>query len=146
MKILALNCGSSSIKYMLYDWELKKSIVKGIAERIGTNSSSLSCTTETMHITKEIPIEDYQYAFQLILDLFTPNAVVAAVAHRVVHGGEYFSKSVQRDGEVIKAVKELSVLAPLHNPPNLEGINAAMRILPNIPHVAIFDTAFHQTM
>ncbi|MDR2401792.1 MAG: acetate kinase [Deferribacteraceae bacterium] len=146
MKILALNCGSSSIKYLLYDWELKKNIVKGMVERIGTNSSSISCTTDTIHITKELPIEDYQYALQLILDLFTSHAIISAVAHRVVHGGEYFSKSVLIDDEVINAVKELSVLAPLHNPPNLEGIKAAKRILPDIPHVAIFDTAFHQTM
>jgi acetate kinase len=146
MKILALNCGSSSIKYLLYDWDIKKTLVKGMAERIGTDSSSISRTTETMHITRELPIEDYQYALQLIFEMLVSYGEIAAVAHRVVHGGEYFSRSVLIDDEVIRAVGELSVLAPLHNPTNLEGIIAARRIFPYIPHVAIFDTAFHQTM
>jgi acetate kinase len=146
MKILALNCGSSSIKYLLYDWDLKKNLVKGMAERIGTNSSSVSRTTETMHITRELLIEDHPHALQLIFEMLASYGEIAAVAHRVVHGGEYFSRSVLIDDEVIKAVDELSVLAPLHNPTNLEGIYAARRIFPNIPHVAIFDTAFHQTI
>jgi acetate kinase len=146
MKILALNCGSSSIKYLLYDWGVKRTVVKGMAERIGTNSSSISCTTEAIHITKEVPIDDYQHALQQILDLFISHSIIDAVAHRVVHGGEYFAHSVLIDERVISAIKELSVLAPLHNPPNLEGIRAAKQILPDAPHVAIFDTAFHQTM
>ena len=138
MIILALNCGSSSVKYKLYHWGKKQTITKGIIERIG--------------ITNECP--DHRTALKMIIEalIHGENAAVkdlseiSAVGHRVVHGGEKFKSSVLINEEVLEAIKNVKDLAPLHNPPNIAGIEAAREILPEIPHIAVFDTAFHQTM
>jgi acetate kinase len=153
--ILAINCGSSSLKYQLFDWEKKEIIAKGLVERVTIGGS---------FIVHEVPgREKYRKEFDcpnhtVAIDLVTKTLLdpevgvlkdinqIAAVGHRVVHGGEKFTCSVRIDDSVLKAVREVAHLAPLHNPPNIAGIEAAQSVLPNVPHIAIFDTAFHQTM
>ncbi len=155
MDILALNCGSSSVKYQLFDWDLKEVVAKGMVERVIIGDSFIMHEVpgkETYRENSECP--DHQVAIDLIIKtLLDPvHGVVkdinhiSAVGHRVVHGGEKFTCSVLIDKEVLDAVKEVQHLAPLHNPPNIAGIEAAQALLPQVPHVAIFDTAFHQTM
>lgn len=155
MIILSLNCGSSSVKYQLYNWTNKEIIAKGIVERVTVGNSF--CVHEVNHKEKVILKQDcpsHREAIKLIIDtLIHPEygaikklSDIAAIGHRVVHGGEKFAKSVLINQEVLKTFKELSVLAPLHNPPNIMGIEAAMELLPDIPHAAIMDTAWHQTM
>ncbi len=155
MDILALNCGSSSVKYQLFDWKKKEVIAKGMVERVIIGDSFILHEVpgrETYREESECP--DHQVAIDLIIKTLTnpQHGVlkdinqISAVGHRVVHGGEKFTCSVMIDEKVLDAVKEVQHLAPLHNPPNIAGIEAAQAILPNVPHVAIFDTAFHQTM
>jgi acetate kinase len=155
MDILALNCGSSSVKYQLFDWAKKEVIAKGMVERVIVGDSFIIHEVpgrETYREESECP--DHQVAIDLIIRTLTSPEhgvlkdinQISAVGHRVVHGGEKFTKSVLIDEDVLDAVKEVQHLAPLHNPPNIAGIEAAQAILPQVPHVAIFDTAFHQTM
>jgi acetate kinase len=155
MDILALNCGSSSVKYQLFDWSKKEVIAKGMVERVIIGDSFIIHEVpgrETYREESECP--DHQVAIDLIIKTLTdPNHGVltdinqiSAIGHRVVHGGEKFTCSVMIDEQVLNAVKEVQHLAPLHNPPNIAGIEAAQALLPKVPHVAIFDTAFHQTM
>ncbi len=156
MKILALNCGSSSLKYQLFDWEKKEVVAVGIVERIGIEGSFIKheVPAKDKEIKTETAIPDHKVGIKLVLEALVQGdgAVIAnmseisAVGHRVVHGGEKFNHSVLIDDKVIEAIKEVSHLAPLHNPANLVGIEAAMEGLPGVPQVAIFDTAFHQTM
>jgi len=155
MDILVLNSGSSSVKYELYRWEEKMVVAKGIVERV-TMSNSFGIHEvmgkERLKVNRDCPT--HREAVDLIIEMLTDseNAVISdikkidAIGHRVVHGGEKFSKSVIIDDEALKTFKELSNLAPLHNPPNIMGIEAAKEVLPDIPHVAIMDTAWHQTM
>ena len=155
MIILSLNCGSSSVKYQLYNWTKKEIIAKGIVERVTVGNSF--CVHEVNHremLTLQHDCPNHREAIKLIIDtLIHPEygaikklSDISAIGHRVVHGGEKFAKSVLINQEVLKTFKELSVLAPLHNPPNIMGIEAAMELLPDIPHAAIMDTAWHQTM
>jgi len=156
MKILALNCGSSSLKYQLFDWDKKEVIAIGIVERIGIDGSFIKheVPAKDKEIKTETPIPDHKVGISLVLDallkgegaVISSMSEIAAVGHRVVHGGEKFTKSVLIDNNVIKAIESVSNLAPLHNPANLIGIEAAMEALSECPQVAIFDTAFHQTM
>jgi len=155
MDILALNCGSSSVKYQLFDWDRKEVIAKGMVERVIIGDSFIIHEVpgrETYREESECP--DHQVAINLIIKTLTSEAhgvlkdinQISAVGHRVVHGGEKFTCSVRIDEQVLDAVKEVQHLAPLHNPPNIAGIEAAQALLPQVPHIAIFDTAFHQTM
>ena len=155
MDILALNCGSSSVKYQLFDWARKEVIAKGMVERVTIGDSFIIHEVpgrETYREEYECP--DHQVAIHLIIKTLTGKAYgvvsdmskISAVGHRVVHGGEKFTRSVMIDEAVLDAIKEVQHLAPLHNPPNIAGIEAAKANLPDVPHVAIFDTAFHQTM
>jgi acetate kinase len=155
MDILALNCGSSSVKYQLFDWGKKEVIAKGMVERVIIGDSFILHEVpgrETHREESECP--DHQVAIDLIIKTLTDPVhgvlkeitQISAVGHRVVHGGEKFTCSVRIDEQVLDAVKEVQHLAPLHNPPNIAGIEAAQAILPQVPHIAIFDTAFHQTM
>lgn len=155
MDILALNCGSSSVKYQLFDWDRKEVIAKGMVERVIIGDSFIIHEVpgrETYREESECP--DHQVAINLIIKTLTSDNHgvlmdinhISAVGHRVVHGGEKFTCSVLIDEQVLDAVKEVQHLAPLHNPPNIAGIEAAQALLPHVPHVAIFDTAFHQTM
>ena len=153
-KILVLNSGSSSLKYQLFnvDGENFEAVAKGVADRIGIDGSFV--TIKIGDGEKEIvnlPLPTHKEAIKEVLDLLLGRVLksldeVAGVGHRVVHGGEYFARSVLIDEEVIRVVEELSSLAPLHNPAALLGIKAMQQLLPGVPQVAVFDTAFHQTM
>lgn len=155
MKILALNSGSSSIKYQLYDWAERKRITKGIVERIGIAGSFIEHEEpgkKPYHIAEDCP--NHEVALRLIVKTLTDRKVgvipdlkaISAVGHRVVHGGEKFHSSTLINDEVLQTIRNVQDLAPLHNPHNISGIEAAMALMPDIPHVAVFDTAFHQTM
>lgn len=155
MQILALNCGSSSVKYQLFDWKLMEVVAKGMVERVIIGDSFILHEVpgkEAYRCESDCP--DHQVAIALIIKTLTDPVhgvvkridEISAVGHRVVHGGEKFTCSVLIDKNVLDAVKEVQHLAPLHNPPNISGIEAAQAVLPDVPHVAIFDTAFHQTM
>lgn len=155
MIILVLNCGSSSVKYKLFDMAKQGVMAQGGVEKLGLPGSFLKFTLpsgEKVVLEKELP--EHNVAIQFILSTLTDNKYgclkslneIDAVGHRVVHGGEKFSSSVRITNEVIGKVVECIDLAPLHNPPNLKGIRAMDAIIPGIPQVAVFDTAFHQTM
>lgn len=154
MKILVLNCGSSSLKYQLIDMETEKVIAKGTYERIGQNNSFLTHKVGEEKYRLEHPARNHEGAINFMIEqLIHPEYGVIkdlrqinAVGHRVVHGGEKFSQSVIITDEVIKSIKECTSLAPLHNPACLIGIDACKKSIPNVPMVAVFDTAFHQTM
>ena len=155
MVILTLNCGSSSVKYQLYDWEAKESIASGIVERVTQDGSAISHKVNGQdEYKKEHACPDHKEAIRLIMDtLVDPDHgalsdinEIKAVGHRVVHGGERFAKSVIVDDDVLNTFREIQQLAPLHNPANITGIEAARSVLPDIPHCAIMDTAWHQTM
>lgn len=151
-KILAINAGSSSLKFQLFEMPDEEVLAKGLIDRIGINGSTFNLETgeKTNTITKDI--EDHEAAVKLLLNQLIELKVIEsfdeidAVGHRVVHGGEYFSESIVIDDDVISKIEEVSELAPLHNPPNLTGIHAFKEFLSNVPMVAVFDTAFHQTM
>lgn len=155
MKILVINAGSSSLKYQLIDMETEQVLAKGLCERIGIGGSKLNHTPQGGEkIVIEQDMKDHSDAIRMVLDALT-NAEygviesmdeISAVGHRVVHGGEFFSKSVIIDDAVKKAVDQCTPLAPLHNPPNLIGIAACEEAMPGVPQVGVFDTAFHQTM
>ncbi len=155
MNILVINCGSSSLKYQLISSETEAVLAKGLCERIGINGSAITHTPEGGDkVTEEIPMADHTDAVRLVIEKLTDDKVgviksldeIDAVGHRIVHGGEKFATSVIIDEEVMKAIEECNDLAPLHNPANLIGINSCKAIMPNVPMVAVFDTAFHQTM
>ncbi|MGK0468703.1 acetate/propionate family kinase [Clostridium sp.] len=155
MKILVINCGSSSLKYQLINMEDEKCLAQGLIERIGSEGSVLTQKVEgrEKYIVKQ-KMDDHKDAIKLVLKTLIDeiNGVIKsvdeikAVGHRVVHGGEYYSKSVLIDEKVMKALEDCSKLAPLHNPANITGINCCNELMPSTPMVAVFDTAFHQTM
>lgn len=155
MKILVLNCGSSSIKYALYNMDDKSVMTSGGAERVGLDGSFVKvklANGEKKQIMHDIP--EHTEGVKFILSLLTDPEIgvikdlkeIDAVGHRMVHGGEKFNKSVVLTDEVLKAFEECSDLAPLHNPANLKGVNAVKELMPGLPQVGVFDTAFHQTM
>ncbi|MBP5528791.1 MAG: acetate kinase, partial [Lachnospiraceae bacterium] len=155
MNILVINCGSSSLKYQLINSESEAVLAKGLCERIGMEGSCIKHTPSGKDkVTKETPMPDHTYAIQAVIDALTDAehgvvkslSEIDAVGHRIVHGGEKFAKSVVITPEVMDAIAECNDLAPLHNPANLIGINACKKIMPDVPMVAVFDTAFHQTM
>ncbi len=155
MNILVINCGSSSLKFQLIDAVTEKLIAKGLCERIGIEGSQLVYQPAGQDKIKTVtPMEDHTQAIKLVLEALTnkENGVVkdlseiGAVGHRIVHGGEKFAASTLINEEVITAITECNELAPLHNPANLIGIAACKELMPDTPMVAVFDTAFHQTM
>ncbi|MFG6116628.1 acetate kinase [Halobacillus sp. MO56] len=151
-KIIAINAGSSSLKFQLIEMPEETVITKGLVERIGINDSifTIEVGGEKVKTTQDIP--DHAEAVKMLLDKLTATGIIESldeidgVGHRVVHGGERFSDSVLITEEVIQEIEEVSELAPLHNPANLTGIRAFKQVLPEVPSVAVFDTAFHQTM
>lgn len=155
MKILVLNCGSSSIKYKLFEMDTKSVMAQGGVEKIGLPDSFLQVKLPNGEKVKiEKPMPEHTVGIQLILDTLVDAKIgclkslkeINAVGHRVVHGGEKFNKSVLITDEVKNMVVQCSELAPLHNPANLKGIEAIEKTLPGVPQVGVFDTAFHQTM
>ncbi len=155
MKVLVLNCGSSSIKYQLIDTEKKFELAKGVIERIGMSGAVLSQKRydgDSLKIAGEILDHSMGIEYVLGVLLSKTHGVISfkeeieAVGHRVVHGGETFSNSILITDEVINVLRDNIELAPLHNPPNIKGIQAVKRILPDVPQCAVFDTAFHSTM
>ena len=156
MKVLVLNCGSSSIKYQLFDMPSQDVLCKGLAERVGNEGSRIVFRQGDDGEKKifDFEITDHKVGIQKIFDLITDKEIgvlnsleeLDAAGHRIVHGGEKFAKSVLIDDEVKTAIKECVAFAPLHNPANLLGIEAVEEILPKLKQVAVFDTAFHQTM
>ncbi len=155
MIVLSFNCGSSSVKYQLYNWTEKEIIAKGIVERVTIgNSFCIHEVNNKEKVTLKHDCPTHKEAIKLIVDsLSHPEygaikdlSDISAVGHRVVHGGEKFSKSVIINQKALNTFKKLADLAPLHNPPNIMGIEAAMELLPDVPHMAIMDTAWHQTM
>ena len=155
MKILVLNCGSSSIKYALYDMDSKSIMTSGGAERVGLDGAFVKvklANGEKKTIMHDIPehTEGVKFIFSLLTDaeigVIKDLKEIDAVGHRMVHGGEKFNKSVLLTDEVLKTFEECSDLAPLHNPANLKGVRAVQELMPGLPQVGVFDTAFHQTM
>ena len=155
MKILVLNCGSSSIKYALYNMDDKSVMTSGGAERVGLDGAFVKvklANGEKKQIMHDIPehTEGVKFIFSLLTDpeigVIKSLDEIDAVGHRMVHGGEKFNKSVLLTDEILKVFEECSDLAPLHNPANLKGVNAVKELMPGLPQVGVFDTAFHQTM
>lgn len=155
MKILVINCGSSSLKFQLIDSETEAVIAKGLCERIGMDGSQLIYTPAggEKQVTVS-PMEDHKKAVSLVIGALTDEKTgvlsslseIDAVGHRLVHGGEKFASSTLISEEVIAAITECNDLAPLHNPANLIGIRACQELMPGVPQAGVFDTAFHQTM
>ncbi|MFU0826890.1 MAG: Acetate kinase [Lachnoclostridium sp.] len=154
MKVLVINCGSSSLKYQLIDSESEKALAVGLCERIGIDGRLNHTPAGGEKVVIDAPMKNHEAAIKLVLDALVDSRhgvikslnEIGAVGHRVVHGGEKFASSVVITDEVIKAIEECNELAPLHNPANLIGIRACKAIMPRVPMVAVFDTAFHQTM
>ena len=154
MNVLVINCGSSSLKYQLIDSQTEAVLAKGLCERIGIDGRLVYEKTGCDKEVTEAAMPTHKQAIQLVLDaLVNPTtgaieslAAIEAVGHRVVHGGEKFATSTVLTEEVINVIEECNDLAPLHNPANLIGIRACQELMPNVPMVAVFDTAFHQTM
>lgn len=150
--ILAINAGSSSLKFQLIRMPEEKTVTKGVVERIGMDDSIFTILVEGEKLTEVRDIKDHEEAVNLMLEKFKEHHIIEDIneiqgtGHRVVHGGETFPKSVVVTDEVEQQIEALSELAPLHNPANLMGIRAFRKLLPDIPHVAVFDTSFHQTM
>ena len=154
MNVLVINCGSSSLKYQLINSDSEEVLAKGLCERIGIDGRLVYQKTGLDKEVTETEMPTHKQAIQLVIEaLINPKTgaiksleEIDAVGHRVVHGGEKFASSVVLTDEVLKAIEECNDLAPLHNPANLIGINACKELLPNVPMVGVFDTAFHQTM
>ena len=155
MKVLVINCGSSSLKFQLIDSESEEVLAKGLCERIGIDGGMVTYQPKGRDkIIKNAEMPDHTEAVKLVIDALIDkeNGVISsldeigAVGHRIVHGGESFSSATLINDEVINAIEECNDLAPLHNPANLIGIRSCQKIMPNVPMVAVFDTAFHQTM
>ncbi len=155
MNILVINCGSSSLKYQLINSESEEVLAKGLCERIGIDGSCITHQPKGGEKVKtEIAMPTHTQAVAAVIEKLTDEKVgvvkslaeIDAVGHRIVHGGEKFASSVVIDEEVMKAIEDCNDLAPLHNPANLIGINSCKEIMPDVPMVAVFDTAFHQTM
>ena len=154
MKVLVINCGSSSLKYQLIDSDTEQALASGICERIGIDGvfNYKPQGGEKMVSDKAMP--DHEVAVRIVLEALADKEYgvvesldeIEAVGHRIVHGGEKFASSVLINDDVLAAIEECNDLAPLHNPANIIGIRACQAIMPNVPNVGVFDTAFHQTM
>ena len=152
VKVMAINAGSSSLKFQLINMPSEEVITSGIVERIGLEEGNFEMKYNGEKFTKQCPISDHSVAVQLLLDALVDHHVVdnlheiEACGHRIVHGGEYFNDSIKVDEDVVAKVEELAELAPLHNPAHIIGYNAFKNALPGVEHVFVFDTAFHQTL
>ncbi|WP_080844436.1 acetate kinase [Cytobacillus gottheilii] len=151
-KIIAINAGSSSLKFQLFEMPNEEVITKGLIERIGLDNAVFNITVNGEKVKEVTDIPDHEVAVKILLDKLTSLGIIQSldeiegIGHRVVHGGEEFPDSALITEEVLAKISDLSELAPLHNPANITGIKAFQQVLPNVPAVAVFDTAFHQTM
>ncbi len=151
-KVISVNAGSSSLKFQLFDMPSEKVLTSGIAERVGMEMGIFTIKVNDEKITKELPIKNHKVAVELLLEALVKYKIVddlneiVGAGHRIVQGGSYYSESVLVDDEAVRLVDELAELAPLHNHAHLTGYYAFKEALPNIEHVFVFDTAFHQTM
>lgn len=154
MNVFVVNCGSSSLKYQLIDSESEQVLAKGLCERIGIDGKLTHTSMGKEKVEKTVSMPDHKAAVSFVLEALTDPifgsiadlSAIDAVGHRIVHGGEKFANSVVIDDAVLTSIEECNDLAPLHNPANLIGISACKELMPNVPMVAVFDTAFHQTM
>ena len=154
MNVLVVNCGSSSLKYQLINSDTEEVLAKGICERIGIGGTLVYQKSGMDKEKKELDMPTHKQAIQFVLEALVNEKTGAikdlseinAVGHRVVHGGEKFASSVVLTEEVLATIEECNELAPLHNPANLIGIRACQELMPDVPMVGVFDTAFHQTM
>lgn len=152
MKVLSVNAGSSSLKFQMYEMPEEKVLISGVFERIGINDSFYTIKLNGEKNEKHVDLPNHKVAFEILVKELEENHVVESldeikgIGHRVVQGGSYFDKTVVATDEVLSKIEELSVLAPLHNPAAITGINAAKEVVPNAVQTVVFDTAFHQTM
>ncbi|MBR1743149.1 MAG: acetate kinase, partial [Lachnospiraceae bacterium] len=154
MQILVVNCGSSSLKFQLIDSVTEEALVSGICERIGADGGEITYKKDGEKIKKEMELPDHAVALKAVLDMLLDKEIgvltsleeINAIGHRLVHGGEKFSSSVVIPEDVINELETCNDLAPLHNPANILGVRACQKVMPSVPNVAVFDTAFHQTM
>ncbi len=154
MIILTLNCGSSSAKYQVYDWDNKEVLANGVVERIGIDGSCITHKAKGKKTELESPCPTHKEAIELVLKTITDKEIgvvsnmadIKAVGHRVLHGGDKFTKSVLITPEVLETFRSVQDLGPLHNPANIMGIEAAQKVMPGVPQCAVLDTAWHQTM
>ena len=152
MKVLAVNAGSSSLKFRAFEMPEEKVLISGVFERIGIGNSFYTIKVNGEKIKKEVELENHKQAFELLMEELMSNNIVSSfdeikgIGHRIVQGGSYFDESVVATDDVMEKIEELSVLAPLHNPAAIIGIRAAMEVVPNAVQTVVFDTAFHQTM
>ncbi|GBR75978.1 acetate kinase [Candidatus Termititenax persephonae] len=152
MSVLSINCGSSSLKYLLYDWDAQKVLASGLIDRIGLPDSNIVHKHNDQKIERKGKCADHRTAINLVLAFLQEAKVIHSlqdiegVGHRIVHGGEKFSASARVDDAVLAEIKANGDLAPLHTPPNVVGIESARAVMPDTPQIVIFDTAFHQTM
>lgn len=152
MKVLSVNAGSSSLKFTLFEMQNEKELIKGVFERIGIDNSFYTLKINGEKITKEVELKDHKIAFEILMKELIDNKIVESleeikgIGHRVVQGGDYYSKSSIIGPDDLKRIEDFSVLAPLHNPAAVVGIKAAIEVVPNAVQTAVFDTSFHQTM
>ena len=152
MKILAVNCGSSSLKFKMYEMPEEVVLISGLFERIGEKSSGYTIKLDGKKYSKEIELPNHKVAFEILVDELKKNEIIKkmdeirAIGHRIVQGGDYFDKTVEADSDAISKIEELATLAPLHNPAAITGINAAKEVIPSALETVTFDTAFHQTI
>lgn len=144
--VLVINSGSSSLKFSVFDMHTGSEVLAGLAERLGSPEALMTWRREGAKQRREIPDQGHEGALREVHSLLDDIGALAAIGHRVVHGGEAFSGSVVIDDAVIEGIERCASLAPLHNPPNLLGIRTMQRLYPKVPQVAVFDTAFHQTL
>ena len=152
MKILSVNCGSSSLKFQMYEMPEEKALISGVFERIGIGESFYTIKFNGEKTKVEVELNDHKTAFEILIKELIDRKVVEnldeikGIGHRVVQGGTYFDKTVVVDDDVLAKIDELCVLAPLHNPAAIVGIKAAQEVVPGAVQTVVFDTAFHQTM
>jgi len=152
MKILSVNCGSSSLKFQMYEMPEEKVLIWGYFEKIGSKDSFYSIKINGEKTRKEVNVENHEQAFHLLVEELLNNNIIKdpeeikGIGHRIVQGGAYFDKTVEATPDTIAKVEELGALAPLHNPAAVVGIKAAIKVFPNALQTVVFDTAFHQTM
>ena len=152
MKILAVNCGSSSLKFKMYEMPEEKVLISGLFERIGEKVSSYTIKLEGEKYSKEVELPNHKVAFEILVDELKKNNIIKkldeikGIGHRIVQGGDYFDKTVVATDDAIAKIDELAVLAPLHNKAAITGINAAKEVIPSALETVVFDTAFHQTI